>query len=77
MRTTVNLDDALLAKARSLSGLKETSLLLKAALTALIQRESGIRLARLGGSEPNMEEIPRRRSEPVEELDPRRDSSKA
>jgi hypothetical protein len=63
MRTTVNLDDTLLAKARSLSGLNETSPLLKAALEALIQREAGIRLAKLGGSEPGMEDIPRRRSE--------------
>jgi len=77
MRTTVNLDDALLAKARSLSGLKETGPLLKAALTALIQRESGIRLARLGGSEPNMEEIPRRRSETAEELEPGHETSRA
>ena len=74
MRTTVNLDDVLLAKARSLSGLQETGPLLKAALTALIQRESGIRLARLGGSEPDMEDIPRRRSEPVEELVPKQET---
>jgi Arc/MetJ family transcription regulator len=68
MRTTVTLDDALVSKAQSLSGLKETGPLLKAALTALIQRESGIRLARLAGSQPNLQDIPRRRSEPVEEL---------
>jgi hypothetical protein len=77
MRTTVNLDDALLTKARSLSGLQETGPLLKAALSALIQRESGIRLARLGGSEPTMEDIPRRRSEPEEELVPERETAQS
>jgi len=63
MRTTVTLDDALLAKARSLSGLKENGPLLRAALEALIQREAGIRLAKLGGSDPGLEDIPRRRFE--------------
>lgn len=63
MRTTVTLDDALLSRARSLSGLKENGPLLKAALEALIQREAGIRLAKLGGSNPDMEDIPRRRFE--------------
>ncbi len=68
MRTTVNLDDQLLARARFLTGIEETGPLLKAALTAMIQRESGRRLARLGGSQPNLEYIPRRRSEPVAEF---------
>ncbi len=66
MRTTVTLDDELLAKARFLSGVEETGPLIKVALTALVQRESARRLARLGGSQPNLEYIPRRRSEPVE-----------
>jgi Arc/MetJ family transcription regulator len=66
MRTTVNLDDDLLARARFLTGIEETGPLLKAALTAMIQRESARRLARLGGSQPNLEYIPRRRSEPAE-----------
>jgi len=51
MRTTVTLDDALLDRARRLSGLHERSALLREALAALIQRESANRLARLGGSE--------------------------
>ena len=61
MRTTVNLDDSLLIKAQSLSGLKERSALLREALTALIQRESARRLAQLGGSEPQLQDIHRRR----------------
>jgi len=62
MRTTINLDDALLERAQSLSGLHERSALLREALTALIQRESARRLAQLGGSEPELTPIPRRRS---------------
>ena len=61
MRTTVTLDDALLAQAQALSGLRENGPLLKAALVALIQRESALRLARLGGSQPDLQDIPRRR----------------
>lgn len=61
MRTTVNLDDSLLDKARALSGLEENGPLLKAALEALIQREAALRLARLGGSQPDIEDISRRR----------------
>jgi Arc/MetJ family transcription regulator len=61
MRTTVNLDDALLAKAEALSGTPERSALLREALQALIERESARRLAALGGSEPDLELAPRRR----------------
>jgi Arc/MetJ family transcription regulator len=61
MRTTVSLDDELVADAQSYTGLTEKSALLREALTALIQRESARRLARLGGSEPDAEYIPRRR----------------
>lgn len=61
MRTTVTLDDALLAQAQALSGLRENGPLLKVALVALIQRESALRLARLGGSQPDLQDIPRRR----------------
>ena len=61
MRTTVNLDDELLIKATKMSGVNYRSLLLKEALTALIQRESARRLASLGGSEPQIKAIPRRR----------------
>lgn len=61
MRTTVNLDQALLDRAQEISGVQERSALLKEALNALIQRESARRLARLGGTEPGLQEITRRR----------------
>lgn len=61
MRTTINLDDALLARAQQLSGMDERNALLREALQALIQRESARRLARLGGTNPKIENIPRRR----------------
>ena len=61
MRTTVAIDDQLLERARALSGIKETSGVLREALKALIERESARRLARLGGSEPGLNKIPRRR----------------
>ena len=62
MRTTVNLDEALLEQARALSGVDERSALLREALAALIQRESARRLARLGGSQSSLQSIARRRS---------------
>jgi Arc/MetJ family transcription regulator len=62
MRTTLALDDDLLADAQDLTGLKEKSALVREALVALIQRESARRLARLGGSQPRLKPIPRRRS---------------
>jgi Arc/MetJ family transcription regulator len=62
MRPTVTLDDALLARAEQLCGDLERSALLKEALRALVQRESARRLAALGGSEPELEPIPRRKS---------------
>ena len=65
MRTTVTLDDELVAKAQAFTGLKEKSSLIRAALTALVERESARRLARLGGSAPDMKAPPRRRSEPA------------
>lgn len=65
MRTTLALDDELLAKARALTGLNEKSALVREALRALIQRESARRLALLGGSEPQLSDIPRRQPEPT------------
>lgn len=62
MRTTLALDDELLAKAQEFTGLKEKSQLVREALKALIERESARRLARLGGSEPQLEAAPRRRA---------------
>jgi len=64
MRTTLNIDDDLLQRARDLSGMQEKTALIREGLKALIERESARRLARLGGSEPQLEPIPRRRSEP-------------
>lgn len=61
MRTTLALDDDLVAQAQQLTGLQEKSRLMREALTALIQRESARRLARLGGSEPELKVAPRRR----------------
>jgi Arc/MetJ family transcription regulator len=62
MRTTLALDDELVAKAQSFTGLKEKSALVREALKALIERESARRLARLGGSERDIEAPPRRRA---------------
>lgn len=61
MRTTVTLDETLLDRAQLLSGVQERSALLREALSALIQRESARRLARLGGTEPQLETVARRR----------------
>lgn len=61
MRTTVTLDDALMARARALDGTKQLSVLLQRALQALIERESARRLSALGGSEPDLALPPRRR----------------
>ena len=61
MRTTLALDDELIAKAMAYTGLKEKSLLVREALNALIERESARRLAALGGSEPKLAPVPRRR----------------
>jgi len=60
MRTTLALDDDLLAIAQDFTGLTEKSALIREALKALIERESARRLARLGGSEPSLQ-VPLRR----------------
>ena len=62
MRTTLNLDDALLEDARRLTGVEERTALIHEGLRALIARESARRLAQLGGSEPQLRSIPRRRA---------------
>ena len=61
MRTTLAMDDDLVAKAQAFTGLKEKSRLVREALKALIERESARRLARLGGSERRLKASPRRR----------------
>jgi Arc/MetJ family transcription regulator len=62
MRTTVNIDDELLAKARDYTGEREKTKLLHLGLEALIQREVAKRLVALGGTMPDLEVPPRRRS---------------
>jgi Arc/MetJ family transcription regulator len=61
MRTTVALDDELLARAQQLTNVHEKSALLREALKALIEREAARRLARLGGTVPDAKAPPRRR----------------
>ena len=63
MRTTLNIEDELLAKAAELTGIKVKTSLVKLGLEALIARESAKRLAALAGTEKNLELIPRRRRE--------------
>ena len=62
MRTTLNLDDALLKEAGRLTGLEERTALIHEGLRALIARESARRLARLGGTQPKLRPVPRRRA---------------
>jgi Arc/MetJ family transcription regulator len=64
MRTTINLDDELFASAQEYSGLQDKSAVVRAALTALVQREAARRLARMGGSAPELVAVPRRRQDP-------------
>jgi Arc/MetJ family transcription regulator len=61
MRTTVNIDDKLLAKASKLAGPMDRTAILSEGLKALIERESAKRLARLGGTQPTIKAAPRRR----------------
>ncbi len=61
MRTTLNLDDLLLEEARHLTGIEERTALIHEGFRALIAGESARRLARLGGSEPRLRPVPRRR----------------
>ena len=59
MRTTISLDDDLVEEAQEFTGLTEKSALVREALRALIQREAALRLARLGGSQPQLQDVPR------------------
>jgi Arc/MetJ family transcription regulator len=63
MKTTLNIDDQIINKARSLTGVKEKTALVRMGLEALIARESAKRLAKLGGTEKDLKKIPRRRNE--------------
>ena len=62
MRTTLIIDENLLQRAKELTGIQEKTALVRAGLQALIAREAGKRLAALGGTQPKMSNIPRRRS---------------
>lgn len=61
MRTTIALDDELVSEAQRLTGTTDKAPLMRLALTALIERESARRLARLGGTDPALTDVPRRR----------------
>lgn len=63
MKTTLNIDDQLLAEAQRLTGVTEKAVLVQEGLRALIERESARRLARLGGSEAQVQPVPRRQSD--------------
>ena len=62
MRTTLNIEDNLIAKASKMTGIKEKTRLVRLGLESLIARESGKRLAKLGGTEKQLKPIPRRRT---------------
>jgi Arc/MetJ family transcription regulator len=62
MRTTLNIEDTLIDNASRLTGIKEKTTLVKLGLEALIARESSKRLAKLGGTEKKLKDIPRRRA---------------
>ena len=64
MRTTIVLDDELLAQAQELTGLTEKSAIVREGLKALLAREAARRLAKLGGTEPDLKMPPRRRTLP-------------
>ena len=61
MRTTLNIEDDLLKKAAIITGIKEKTALVKLGLEALIARESARRLAKLGGTQKQLQAIPRRK----------------
>ena len=61
MRTTITIDDELLADAQEFSGIREKSAVINEALRIFVAREAGKRLAKMGGTMPDIEDIPRRR----------------
>ena len=62
MKTTLNIDDVILAQASKLTGVKEKTTLVRMGLEALVARRSAQRLAALGGSEPDAKPVPRRKT---------------
>lgn len=67
MRTTMSLDDTLMARAQELVGPMDRTALIHLALKALIERKAARRLAALTGSEPQLQDVPRRPLEPAAE----------
>ena len=65
MKTTLNIDDELLVKAQQVTGITDKTTLVRKGLNALIEQESARRLAQLGGTEPELQTIPRRQSKPA------------
>ena len=65
MRTTVTIDDDLFEDAKWLTGIEGKTDLVREGLRALVERESARRLAKLGGTQPQLKHVPRRRSEPA------------
>lgn len=65
MRTTLNIDDELLREAQRMTGVAEKTALVREGLRALIERESARRLARLGGSNSQLQPVRRRQSDPA------------
>jgi Arc/MetJ family transcription regulator len=61
MRTTLNIEDSLMDKASRMTGITEKTALIKLGLEALIARESARRLAKMGGTQKQLQEIPRRK----------------
>jgi len=61
MRTTLNIEDNLIEKASKITGIKEKTALVKLGLEALIARESARRLAKLGGTQKQLQAVPRRK----------------
>ena len=61
MRSTFTIDDELLKKAKEYSGISNTAVLVREALSALVHREAARKLAKLGGSQPGLKAPPRRR----------------
>jgi len=61
MRTIINIDDELLAKAAKLVGPMDRTGMVSEGSKALIERESARRPARLGGTQPTLKAAPRRR----------------
>ena len=76
MRTTITIDDDLLARASILTGITDRTPLIRESLKAIIARESARRLALLGGSMPDFESTPRRRPEVENEFELKTEPSK-